>query len=151
MICQINWTNLNYMIIILKVQVRVNSGWNMCSFWLETLCQRRKLWGKLLFPVKRLCFFFSTEGRKSSFSKGNKCSSERFFSARHNVFQPKGYLFLGFRPLTYHKPLHFAEFCFINFGNLLVIRPASALEWLGIPKGQCPFGHKVTLFKYPKK
>ena len=30
---------------------------------------------------------------------------------RHNVFQPKGYIFLGFHPLT--LPLHFNWFCFI--------------------------------------
>jgi hypothetical protein len=51
-----------------------------------------------------------------------------FFCARHNVFQPEGYIFLGFHPLTYHKPLHFDRFCSILplqiFANHLAGRPA---------------------------
>ena len=38
-----------------------------------------KLWGELLFPEEKW-LFFSTEGRKNSFSKGNKCSSQSFFA-----------------------------------------------------------------------
>ena len=56
---------------------------NICSFWLETLCQ------------------------------GQKNSEANFCFPRHNVFQPKGYIFLGFHPLTFHTPLHFNGFCFI--------------------------------------
>ena len=54
---------------------------NVCSFWLETLCQ------------------------------GQKNSEANFCFPRHNVFQPKGYIFLGFHPLT--LPLHFNWFYFI--------------------------------------
>ena len=48
---------------------------NICSFWLETLCQ------------------------------GQKNSEANFCFPRHNVFQPKGYIFLGFHRLTFHTPL----------------------------------------------
>ena len=62
---------------------------NVCSFWLETLCQ------------------------------GQKNSEANFCFPRHNVFQPKGYIFLGFHPLTFHKPLHFNGFCFILYLQIL--------------------------------
>ena len=53
---------------------------NLCSFWLETLCQvQKKLRGDLLFPEEKW-LFFSIEGRKTVFSKGNKCSSRSFFA-----------------------------------------------------------------------
>ena len=41
---------------------------NICSFWLETLCQVQKN------SEANFCFL-----RKNSFSKGNKCSSQSFF------------------------------------------------------------------------
>ena len=62
---------------------------NVCSFWLETLCQ------------------------------GQKNSEANFCFPRHNVFQPKGYIFLGFHPLTFHTPLHFNGFCFILYLQIL--------------------------------
>ena len=37
-----------------------------------------KLWGELLFPEEKMVVF-STEGRKTVFSEGNKCSSQSFF------------------------------------------------------------------------
>ena len=37
-----------------------------------------KLWGELLFPEEKMVVF-STEGRKTIFSEGNKCSSQSFF------------------------------------------------------------------------
>ena len=37
-----------------------------------------KFWGELLFPEEKW-LLFSTEGRKNSFSKRNKCSSQNFF------------------------------------------------------------------------
>ena len=47
-----------------------------------------KLWGELLFPEEKMVVF-STEGRKTIFSEGNKCSSQSFFWPRHNVFSLK--------------------------------------------------------------
>jgi hypothetical protein len=54
-------------------------------------------------------------------------------------FQPEGYIFLGFHPLTYHKPLHFDGFCFILplqiLNNLLAHRlaPCGAAR---VPRGR---------------
>ena len=46
--------------------------WNICSFWLETLCQlQKKLWGKLLFPEEKCCFFWP-KGVKTVFSRETK-------------------------------------------------------------------------------
>ena len=93
---------------------------NICSFWLETLCQ----------------------GQKNS--EGNFCFP------RHNVFQPKGYIFLGFHPLTYHKPLHFNGFCFILPLQILLIswpigRPS--MEWRGVQGGDPPAKAKRRLLR----
>ena len=60
----------------------------------------KELLREYMFLVETLC-----QGQKNS--EGNFCFP------RHDVFQPKGYIFLGFHPLTYHKPLHFNGFCFI--------------------------------------
>ena len=98
---------------------------NIWSFWLETLCQ----------------------GQKNS--EGNFCFP------RHNVFHPKGYIFLGFHPLTYHKPLHFDGFCFILPQQISLIswpigRPRA--ERCGGPGGATPpLAKKWRLLKYLKK
>jgi hypothetical protein len=80
-----------------------------------------KLWGELLFPEEKQFF----QGKQMFFSE--------FFCARHNVFQSEGYIFLGFHPLTYHKPLHFDRFCFILPLQILLI------TWpLGRPPAERP-------------
>ena len=106
----------------------VPSGW-------KHYARGRKLWGELLFPEeKRL--FFSIEGRKNSFCKGNKCSSQSFFAPAITFFSLKDTFSWGFILWpTYHKPLHFDGFCFILLlqilHNLLVDRPAprNAVGW----------------------
>ena len=60
-------------------------------------------------------------------------------------FQPEGYIFLGFYPLTYYKPLYFHGFCFIlplqilliPWANLLAVRPppCGAAEGAGVGGG----------------
>ena len=54
-----------------------------------------KLWGELLFPEEKW-LFFSTEGRKNSFSKGNKCSSQNFFDPGIMFFSLEDTFSLGF-------------------------------------------------------
>jgi hypothetical protein len=88
-----------------------------------------KLCGELLFPEEKQFF----QGKQMFFSE--------FFCTRHNVFQPEGYIFLGFHPLTYHKPLHFDGFCFILPLQILLIslllgRPCPG--GAGDPKGALP-------------
>jgi hypothetical protein len=87
--------------------------------------------------------FFDRREKKQYF-QGKQMFFSDFFCARHNVFQPEGYIFLGFHPLTYHKPLHFDRFCFILPLQILLI------TWpLGRPPAeQC---HNVTAFKIMKK
>jgi len=110
---------------------------------LETLCQGQKnSETNFCFLRKKSCFF-SIEGRKNSFSKGNKCSSQSFFCPRHNAFQPKGYIFLGFHPLTYHKPLHFNGFCFIL--SLQILHNLLDDRLGGVAKA------RIRLLKYLKK
>ena len=56
----------------------------------------------------------------------------RVFLYQAYCFQPEGYIFLGFHPLTYHEPLDFDGFCFILPLQILLI------SWpLGRP---CPEG-----------
>ena len=52
---------------------------NVCSFWLETLCQGQKnSEANFCFPRKKW-LFFRPKGEKTIFSEGNKCSSQSFF------------------------------------------------------------------------
>ena len=60
--------------------------------------------GGLLYVLKHFFMILYNQGQK-----------------RHNVFQPKGYIFLGFHPLTFHTPLHFNGFCFILSLQLCII------------------------------
>ena len=78
-----------------------NTGWgNICSFWLETLCQGQKnCEANFCFLRKNGCFFQS-KGEKTVFARETNVLPE-FFCPRHNVFQTGGYIFLGFHPLTY--------------------------------------------------
>ena len=99
---------------------------------------------------------FLTDGRYTVFPREANVVL-RVLCARHNVFQPEGYIFLGFHPLTYHKPLHFDGFCFILPLQILLI--SWLLSWPcpggpegpGIPKWQPSFDHNVTTFKISKK
>ena len=101
-----------------------------------------KLWGELLFPEEKQFF----QGKQMFFSE--------FFCPRHNNFQPEGYIFLGFHPLTYHKPWHFDGFCFILslqiLHNLLADRPAPRGAAGGAGGGP-PCKSKNTTFKIIKK
>jgi hypothetical protein len=97
---------------------------------------------------------FFDRREKKQFFQGKQMFFSEFFCTRHNIFQPEGYIFLGFHPLTSYKPLHFDRFCFILplqiFANHLAVRPAprgAAVD----PKGARPFGHNVTTFKITKK
>ena len=71
---------------------------------------------------------FFDRREKKQFFQGKQMFFSEFFCPRHNVFQPEGYIFLVFHPLTYHKPLHFDGFRFILplqiMHNLLADRPA---------------------------
>ena len=113
-----------------------------------------KLWGELLFPEEKW-LFFSTEGRKKQFFQGKQMFFSEFFCPRHNVFQPEGYIFLVFHPLTYHKPLHFDGFRFILplqiMHNLLADRPAPRGGAVGCRGGDPPAKAKRLLLKYLKK
>ena len=52
---------------------------NICSFWVETLCQEQKnSEANFCFPRKKW-LFFRPKGEKTVFSEGNKCSSQSFF------------------------------------------------------------------------
>merc|ERR1719273_435609 len=52
---------------------------NICSFWVETLCQGQKnSEANFCFPRKKW-LFFRPKGEKTIFSEGNKCSSQSFF------------------------------------------------------------------------
>ena len=53
---------------------------NICSFWVETLCQGQKISEANFYFQRKKWLLFSTEGRKNSFSKRNKCSSQSFFA-----------------------------------------------------------------------
>ena len=53
---------------------------------------------------------FFDRREKKQFFQGKQMFFSEFFCPRHNVFQPEGYIFLVFHPLTYHKPLHFDGF-----------------------------------------
>jgi hypothetical protein len=88
---------------------------------------------------------------EKQFFQGKQMFFSEFFCARHNVFQPEGYIFLGFHPLTYHKPLHFDGFCFILPLKILLI--SWPLGWpfpggAGDSKGAAPLWPQ---FKKKKK
>ena len=91
---------------------------------------------------------------KKQFFQGKQMFFSEFFWPRHNVFQPEGYIFFGLHPLTYHKPLYFAGFCFILPQQISLIswpigRPP-AERW-GVQGGGPPCIRKRQLFKYCKK
>ena len=72
------------------------------SFRLKTLCLGQKN------SEKNFCFL-----RKKQFFLRETNVLLRVFLYQAYCFQPEGYIFLGFHPLTYHKPLDFDGFCFI--------------------------------------
>ena len=86
-------------------RIYVPFGWQHYARGRKTLRRTFVSWGKMF-------FFFNRREKKQFFERKQMFFSE-FSSARLNVFQPEGYIFLGFHPLTYHKPLHFDGFCFI--------------------------------------
>jgi hypothetical protein len=96
---------------------------------------------------------FFERREKKHFFQGKQMFFSEFFCARHNVYQPEGYIVLLFHSLTNHKLLHLDRFCFILPLQISLIfwpigRPPA--EQPGIPKGQSPFGHNVTTFKISK-
>ena len=127
-------------------RIYVPSGWKHYARDRKTLRRTFVSWGKTV--------VFFDRRKKKQFFQGKQMFFSEFFCARHNVFQPEGYIFLGFHPLTYHKPLHFDKFCFILPLQILLITWLSGrhpAEQPGILKGQSPFGHNVTTFKIMKK
>ena len=114
-------------------RIYVSSGWKHYARCRKTLRWNFVSWGKMV------VFFDRRE--KKQFFQGKQMFFSEFFCARHNVFQPGGYIFLGFHPLTYHKPLHFDVFCFILPLQISLISwpiglsPAGAA---GDPKGAEP-------------
>ena len=97
---------------------------------------------------------FFDRREKKQFFQGKQMFFSEFFCPRHNVFQPEGYIFLVFHPLTYHKPLHFDGFRFILplqiMHNLLADRPAPRGA-AGGAGGDPPAKAKRRLLKYLKK
>ena len=76
-------------------------GWgNVCSFWLETLCQGQKTLRRTFVSWGKTVVFFNRREKKQ-FLQGKQMFFSEFFCPSHNVFQPEGYIFLGFHPLTY--------------------------------------------------
>jgi hypothetical protein len=118
--------------------IYVPSGWKHYARDRKTL---RRTFGKMV-------VFFDRREKKQFFQRKKMFFSE-FFCARHNVFQPEGYIFLGFHPLTYHKPLHFDRFCFILPLQFLLIK--WPLGWppcgaAGDPKGAEPLWPQCDYF-----
>ena len=114
-------------------RIYVPSGWKHYARDRKALRRTFVSWGKTV------VFFDRRE--KKQFFQGKQMFFSEFFCARHNFFQPEGYIFLGFHPLTYHKPLHFDEFCFILPLQILLIswpigRPCPG--GAGDPKGAAP-------------
>ena len=124
----------------------VPSGWKHYARGRKTLRRTFVSWGKMV------VFFDRRE--KKQFFQGKQMFFSEFFCPRHNVFQPEGYIFLVFHPLTYHKPLHFDGFRFILplqiMHNLLADRPAPRGAAGGAGGGP-PCKSKKTTFKIFKK
>ena len=112
-----------------------------------------KLWGELLFPEeKRL--FFSTVGRKNSFSKGNKCSSQSFFVPGIMFFSPKDTFSWGFilwPTINLYILIGSVLYCPCKF--LLITWPVGRppVERRGVQGGDPPAKKLRLLLKYCKK
>ena len=91
---------------------------------------------------------FFDRREKKQFFQGKQMFFSEFFCPRHNVFQPEGYIFLVFHPLTYHKPLHFDGFWFCIISWPIGRPPA---ERRGVQGGGPPAKAKRRLLKYLKK
>ena len=106
----------------------------------NTMPGTEKFWGELLFPEEKMVVFFNRREKKQFFLRETNVLL-RVFLYQAYCFQPEGYIFLGFHPLTYHKPLDFDGFCFILPLQILLISwpiglsPAGAA---GDPKGAEP-------------
>ena len=118
----------------------VPSGWKHYARGRKTLRRTFVSWGKMV------VFFDRRE--KKQFFQGKQMFFSEFFCPRHNVFQPEGYIFLVFHPLTYHKPLHFDGFWFCIISWPIGRPPA---ERRGGQGGDPPAKAKRRLLKYLKK
>jgi len=112
-----------------------------------------KLWGELLFPEeKRL--FFSTVGRKNSFSKGNKCSSQSFFVPGIMFFSPKDTFSWGFILWpTINLYILIGSVLYCPYKFLLITWPVGRppVERRGVQGGDPPAKKLRLLLKYCKK
>ena len=103
-----------------------------------------KLWGELLFPEEKW-LFFSTKGRKNSFSKGNKCSPQSFFVPGIMFFNLKDTFSLGFILWPTINPESNKER--VGFGPLLITVLFLALKKTGFSKKK-KFSQKKNIFFY---
>ena len=112
-----------------------------------------KLWGELLFPEeKRL--FFSTVGRKNSFSKGNKCSSQSFFVPGIMFFSLKDTFSWGFILWpTINLYILIGSVLYCPYKFLLITWPVGRppVERRGVQGGDPPAKKLRLLLKYCKK
>ena len=118
---------------------RVNFGsHNICSFWLEPLCQVQKNYeANLFFPEKKWLFFLDQKKKKNVLLRGFFVPGIMFFSLKDAfswgfILWPTINLYILIGSVN-SWPL-----------SLPCIGP-------GIPKGQQPFGQNVTTFKVSKK
>ena len=105
-----------------------------------------KLWGELLFPEEKMVVF-STEGRKTIFSEGNKCSSQSFFDPGI-MFSAWRIHFLGVSSSDLPQTSTFWWVLILH--NLLADRPAPRGAAGGAGGGP-PCKSKKTTFKIFKK
>ena len=112
-----------------------------------------KLWGELLFPEEKW-LFFSTEGRKNSFSKGNKCSSQSFFALGIMFFSLKdtfSWCFILWPTINHYILMGSDSYCPYRLCIISwpIGRPPA--ERRGVQGGDPPAKAKRRLLKYLKK
>ena len=109
-----------------------------------------KLWGELLFPEEKW-LFFSTEGRKNSFSKGNKCSSQSFFALGIMFFSLKdtfSWCFILWPTINHYILMGSDSYCPYRLCIISwpIGRPPA--ERRGVQGGDPPAKGKILLLKY---